>query len=90
MSSILLMKDHGNSKKGDVVSVPFIVGKTLVANGTGKYPAQKEQPAPKPVAEDPELARLRKIVAEQQKQIDDLTSPPAPAVTPPMATTGKK
>jgi hypothetical protein len=74
MSSIILTQDHEGKKKGDTISVPFIQGKDLVAQGIGTYPAQLQAVPPKPaaVAADPELARLKKLNEEQAKKIDAL------------------
>lgn len=50
MASILLLKDHDGSKKGEVISVPFQVGKQLIAQGVGIPPAQKGE-AKRPTAQ---------------------------------------
>jgi hypothetical protein len=83
MSSILLAKDHEGNKKGEIISVPFQVGKQLIAQGIGCYPAQKveqKKPPRSPEAESlsKENERLRKALAEQQTTIDELLAAPKP------------
>src|SRR5688572_5083657 len=46
MSSILLKKDHKEHKAGTVISVPFMVGKVLVKDGTGEYFDAEKHPWP--------------------------------------------
>lgn len=42
MSSIYLKKDHAGNKAGTIISVPFGVGKSLIAKGVGEYPTEEQ------------------------------------------------
>ncbi|HZZ77196.1 MAG TPA: hypothetical protein VFE62_01680 [Gemmataceae bacterium] len=90
MSTIILLKDHNDhhsgekKKKGDKISVPFNVGKQLIADGIGCYPSQ-----PKPeivVASTPELESLQSENAALRQRIAALEMPaPAPSSDDPPA-----
>lgn len=62
MSSMVMTKDHDGNKRGDVVSVPFNVGRALIENGVARYlsdteplatPVIQQTPAIMPVVEQP-------------------------------------
>lgn len=65
MSSIKLKKDHNGAKAGEIISVPYFVGKQLITKGIGIYPDQEEvaepsenkQPAVAPVVTVPVPAK---------------------------------
>lgn len=67
MSSMVLKKPHGAHKAGDVISVPFLVGKQLIKDGVAIYLTDK-------VKED--AARVAVAPALQ------LPTPSAPAAGP--------
>jgi hypothetical protein len=71
MSTVILLKDRPPQKTGDTISVPFVVGRQMVADGEAKYP---ESPVPAtPTAEDP--AKVMARVREQHAaQIEKLTA----------------
>lgn len=54
MSSVYLLKDRPPAKKGDIVSVPFVIGQQMVADGEAVYPGDKPEPTVEPVAPKPE------------------------------------
>ena len=57
MSTVYYLKDHENCKAGTLGSVPFLVGKELLAAGIARYPAKGEVPQPlKAVAPAPQVA----------------------------------
>jgi hypothetical protein len=71
MSTVILMQDRPPAKKGDAISVPFVVGKKLVADGEAKYP---DSPLP-PASEENEPAKILARVREQHaEQISKLTA----------------
>ncbi len=91
MSSIVLLKDHKDHhtgeprKKGDTISVPFGVGKDMVARGIGVYPAQEL--SVKPIADleslQAENERLRARLAAATPHTEILTEmPPEPEQQP--------
>ena len=69
MSSVKILKAHGDFRKGEVVSVPFCRGRDLIAAGVAKYlhaPAEDsaiDTEAAKPAAE-PEPAAQPEPVPE--------------------------
>lgn len=76
MSTVRLKKEYGNSKAGDTVSVPFLVGRQLVADGAAEYPPPEPRPA----------KGRRAVVREVVTPGREVVKPPAPArevVTPP-------
>lgn len=48
MSSIVLKQDHGGHKAGAVISVPYVDGKKLIADGIGEYLEGPKPGEPKP------------------------------------------
>ena len=54
MSSIRLKKDYDGKKSGAIISVPFAVGKNLIAQGIGEYP-EDIPPGGLPAVEAPVL-----------------------------------
>jgi len=59
MSSVRLKRPRNGAKAGDVVSVPFAVGKELVAKGEAEYPTPNP---PTPAAQPSELAAARQRI----------------------------
>lgn len=65
MSTIRLLRDHESriehqdrkisGKKGDVISVPFTLGREMIAAGEASYATvhQAKRPAPTPIHADP-------------------------------------
>lgn len=84
MSSMFMIKDHRATnaagepvehKKGEVVSVPFGVGKQMIAAGVARYwnDGQGEEP---PEAEAPKLKAHGKVEAAHQEPIHSTPEPP--------------
>jgi hypothetical protein len=78
VSTIRLLKDDARGKKGEVVSVPFGVGQTMVAAKVGEYPAApKPAPAPAAAATPPaerhaqEIARLNALHAAALAEVKE-------------------
>jgi len=51
MSTIVFLKDHPPQKKGAIVSVPFGVGRQLLAAGIARYFDEAHDVLPAPVQE---------------------------------------
>lgn len=88
MSSIRLLKDYPpRGQKGEVISVPFGLGRELVSKGVGAYlvgPAVKAAPAT-PEAErprPPETAVKPVVVATAPAPTTPATAPVTPAAQP--------
>lgn len=48
MSTMYLTKDSAMGKRGDTISVPWSVGKLMIAAGEGRYPTEEDlRPKPK-------------------------------------------
>ncbi len=79
MSSIRLLKDDARGKKGEVVSVPFAVGKEMLARGVGEYPrpAAPAEPKAMPVSEsaaarhEADIKRLNALHASDVQAVRD-------------------
>lgn len=76
MSTVKLKKDRGTDKAGAVISVPFGVGQTLVANGEAEYPkpaatsATVNAPAPSVAnVHAQEIARLNALHANAVRDL---------------------
>jgi hypothetical protein len=82
MSTVILLKDRPPAKAGDAISVPFFVGKKMVADEEAKYPDSPIPPAPASEDAAATLARVReqhanqieKLTAEYEQKVADLTA----------------
>lgn len=103
MSTVILTQDwerekpggeKTSHKKGEKISVPFFIGKDLIANGIGVYPQQPVKPKSAAESEVEQLRRekeeLRAQLDAQQKQIEDLTAPGDLSLTSDPPNKGKK
>lgn len=80
MSSMYLLKDRPPAKKGDVVSVPFVTGQQMLADGDAVYAADKPAPIVEPIAEPipeakPESKPARKEIKPEPKPEPKLDKP---------------
>ncbi len=72
MSTVILKKDHGDKKKGETISVPFITGRKLVADGVGEYPPQPKVAAP--ATADSAVDKAKADAAAAKRAADSLTT----------------
>lgn len=79
MSTVKFKKDHDLGKKGDTKSVPYIVGKQLLADGVAEYPVTADskaagRKAATQEAVQAELEAAKQRVAELEAQNKKLNS----------------
>jgi hypothetical protein len=77
MSTVRLKKEYGNSKAGDTVSVPFLVGRQLVADGAAEYPPPEPRPA------KGRRAVVREVTVPPKADAPPARPPARDVVTPP-------
>ena len=68
MSSIRLLKDYPPHKAGEIISVPFGLGKDLFARGIGEYPEQPKTEAP--ADSSGEIKRVKDEAQAAMKQME--------------------
>lgn len=78
MSSVrIIIDDHPRGKKGEIVSVPFGVGKQMIAAGLAEYPLAKSALAAPAVATatppaERHAAEIARLNAAHTKAMDDV------------------
>jgi hypothetical protein len=87
VSTIRLKKDHNGKRAGTVCSVPFDIGKQLLAQGIAEYapggrsasvsppPATAKKPAEEPAVSPPAAAEEQKPAKPKAAKPDDKAQP---------------
>lgn len=89
MSTMRFVRDHGSHKNGDVVSVPFVLGKELARKGHAvhwKGDAHSAMPEPEPEpgtpSVDPEpIPATPEPESDDLDELDRLTRPDQPEIS---------
>jgi len=82
MSSMRILKDHGEHKRGAVISVPFAIGKEMIAAGVAEYLHGGKKPAPVPIVVIPAPKPPESAPEPEKPKATPVQEKPKPAPTP--------